>query len=75
MPRPPFVTLEGGEIFFQDKWWLTDLSREKEQDKGDEDGPPSDSDGPAEPQADISDEDLISDAETAVSRAPVVAWR
>ena len=74
LPRPPFKTRSGLEIFPDEPWWLTDVQRKEEPDgekeaaKGDEDGPAS-SEGSADledaPPDDAltEDEDPLSDAD------------
>ena len=55
--RPPFID----DIFADDQWWLTDLLRRPKTEEADEDGPPTDSDAPA----DEVDSDPLSDEEPA----------
>ena len=63
VPRPPFCTPEGGDIFppEDDKWWLTELSRRKADTgeaaapAGDEDGLPSGESGGDEEDDDVID--------------------
>ncbi len=83
-PKPAFQTEDGRAIFPDDDepWWLTDVSRrapeEEEQQNGDEDGPPSDLDEAL--QAEVSDDDPLSEAgdlpstSEAGPHVPVVAW-
>ena len=83
-PKPAFQTEDGHAIFPDDDepWWLTDVARrapeEEEQQNGDEDGPPSDVDEAL--QAEVSDDDPLSEAgdlpstSEAGPHVPVVAW-
>ena len=82
-PKPEFKTEDGQPIFPDDEepWWLTDVARrapdEEEQQNGDEDGPPSDVDETL--QAEVSDDDPLSEAgdmpsTSAGPHVPVVAW-
>ena len=73
--RPSFADEDGGDIFPEGlPWWLTDVSRRAQDEKAqaDEDGPPSeDEEQPAE--ADVSDEDPLSDDEP--PRHPhIIGW-
>ncbi len=83
-PRPAFETPAGEPIFPEDEaWWLPELLRPKDpeepqEDKGDEDGPPSEDDAPAEH---MSDSDPMSDGvadvqdRAGLGRDPLLAWR
>jgi len=68
-PRPPFATPAEGPIYPEDgdPWWLTELSRrvreEPEPAPGDEDGPASGEEGPAD-DALTDDEDPLSEGES-----------
>jgi hypothetical protein len=81
--RPPFTTIDGGEIFPEDDpyWYLTEVQRNaEEQSKGDEDGPPSDEeDVVEEPNEEETDDDPLSEVEADVDKkrghAPDVGWR
>ena len=76
--RPSFADEDGGDIFPEgEPWWLTDVSRRAEDEKAaqnaDEDGPPSeDEEQPAE--AEVSDEDPLSDADEPLRHRPIIGW-
>ena len=60
-PKPPFCTTDGAAIFPEEgvRWWMTELSRRKEQQAaGDEDGPAA-SEAEAEEECDGQDSDII----------------
>lgn len=60
-PKPPFCTADGAAIFPEEgvRWWMTELSRRKEQQAaGDEDGPAA-SEAEAEEECDGQDSDII----------------
>ena len=63
--RPPFADQDGGAIFPEGPWWLTDVSRVEQEQKNAqadvEDGPPSElEEGQA---AEVSDEDPLTDVD------------
>ena len=75
--RPSFADEDSGDIFPEgEPWWLTDVSRRAEDEKAqvaDEDGPPSeDEEQPAE--AEVSDEDPLSDADEPLRHRPIIGW-
>ena len=76
--RPPFADQDGGAIFPEGPWWLTDVSRRVEEEQKNaqadvEDGPPSElEEGLA---AEVSDEDPLSEQEYEPPRHnPTIAW-
>ena len=89
LPRPPFTTAAGGNIFPEEEWWLTAhqrRAREAQQQEaqgaeqqGDEDGPVSEEEEPADHMA--TDSDPLSDGSgdeadrAGLGRAPDLAWR
>ena len=90
LPRPPFTTTSNGDIFPEEEWWLTvhQLRAREAQEQagsqgaelqGDEDGPVSEEDEPADHLA--SDSDPMSDGSgeeadrAGLGRAPHLAWR
>ena len=86
-PKPAFETLDGEAIFPEDDdpWWLLEIQKRKLEEEelvGDEDGPPSEE----EMQAEVSDEDPVSETEDGPAahelqqqqpraHVPHVAWR
>jgi hypothetical protein len=86
-PRPPFTTTSGDDIFPDEEWWLTAHQRraretaqaqEEAQAQGDEDGPASEEEEPADHLA--TDSDPMSDGSgdddrAGLGRAPDLAWR
>ena len=82
-PRPSFSTLDGGDIFPDEPWWLTELQKrappDEEPEPGDEDGPPSGDDGQADDAALTDDEDPPSGeddmgGQEMLERDPEVYW-
>ena len=79
--RPPFCDEDGGGIFPEGPWWLTDISRRAEEEQKSsvtadvEDGPPSEMEEEGEEPAEVSDEDPLSEAESEPARhTPIPAW-
>ena len=74
--RPGFADEDGGDIFPEGPWWLTDVSRRTEEEKAqvaDEGGPPSEDEGqPAE--GEVSGEDPLSDADEPLRHRPIIGW-
>ena len=64
--RPPFADQDGGAIFPEGPWWLTDVSRRVEEEQKNaqadvEDGPPSEMEEGQPTEG--NDEDPLTDAE------------
>ena len=74
--RPSFADEDRGDIFPEgEPWWLTDVSRRAEDEKGqaaDEDGPPSEDE--EQPAAEVSDEDPLSDADEPLRHSLIIGW-
>ena len=75
--RPPFADEDGGDIYPEGPWWLTNVARRTEEEQKAnaadvEDAAPSEVEE-GQP-AEVSDEDPLSDADEPSRHHPILGW-